>query len=65
MNKGILKDAVLLFFITLVAGFALGLVHEITLKPIAAAQLLRLRLPIRRFMQMPQNSGSMILLRQL
>ncbi len=39
MNKGILKDAVLLFFITLVAGFALGLVHEITLKPIAAAQL--------------------------
>lgn len=36
MNK-IVKDALLLTLITVVAGGALGLVHEITLKPIAAA----------------------------
>ena len=37
--KGIMKDAVILFVITLIAGFALGAVHEITLEPIAKAQL--------------------------
>lgn len=37
--KGIIKDAVILCVITLIAGFALGLVHEVTLEPIAAAQL--------------------------
>lgn len=37
--KGIVKDAVVLCVITLIAGFALGLVHEVTLEPIAAAQL--------------------------
>ncbi len=37
--KGIMKDALVLFAITLIAGFALGAVHDITLEPIAKAQL--------------------------
>ena len=37
--KGIIKDAVFLFIITLIAGVCLGAVHEITLEPIAQAQL--------------------------
>ena len=36
--KGIVKDAVILFVITLIAGVCLGAVHEITLEPIAQAQ---------------------------
>ena len=36
--KGIIKDAVILFIITLIAGVCLGAVHEITLEPIAQAQ---------------------------
>ena len=35
----ILKDAAILFIITLIAGFALGFVHEITLPAIEAQQL--------------------------
>ncbi len=39
-KKGtILKDAVILFVITLIAGFALGFVHEITLPAIEAQNL--------------------------
>ena len=34
-----MKDAFLLFVITLVAGACLGAVHEVTLEPIAKAQL--------------------------
>ena len=34
--KGIMKDAFLLFVITLVAGACLGAVHEVTLEPIAS-----------------------------
>ena len=37
--KGILKDAAILFVITLIAGLCLGAVHEVTLDPIAKAQL--------------------------
>lgn len=37
MKKSIIKDALILCLITLVAGFLLGVVHEITLEPIAAA----------------------------
>lgn len=37
--KGIVRDAIILFFITLFAGLALGAVHEVTLEPIAQAQL--------------------------
>ena len=37
MKKTIIKDALILCLITLVAGFLLGVVHEITLEPIAAA----------------------------
>ena len=36
--KKIVRDALILFLITLVAGVALGAVHEITLDPIAKAQ---------------------------
>ncbi len=36
--KGIIKDALILFAITLIAGVLLGGVHEVTLGPIAAAQ---------------------------
>lgn len=39
MNNGIIKDAGILFLITLIAGVLLGGVHEITAAPIAAAQL--------------------------
>ena len=37
--KGIMKDASILFAITLIAGVCLGAVHEVTKAPIAAAQL--------------------------
>ena len=37
MKKSIIKDALILFLITIVAGFGLGAVHEITLEPIAIA----------------------------
>lgn len=36
-KNSIAKDALILFAITIIAGFALGVVHEITLEPIAAA----------------------------
>lgn len=38
MNKGILKDCVILFVITLVAGLLLGIVYEVTKTPIAAQE---------------------------
>lgn len=37
MKKSIIKDALILFVITIIAGFGLGAVHEITLDPIAKA----------------------------
>lgn len=37
MKNTIVKDALILFLITVIAGFGLGAVHEITLEPIAAA----------------------------
>lgn len=37
MNNKIVHDAIILTAITLIAGFMLGLVHDITLKPIEAA----------------------------
>lgn len=37
--KGIMKDAAILFVITLIAGICLGGVHEVTKGPIAEAQL--------------------------
>ena len=37
--SNIIKDAVTLFLITLISGFALGAVHEITLEPIAQAKI--------------------------
>ena len=37
MKNKIVHDAMILTVITLVAGFLLGLVHEITLEPIAKA----------------------------
>ncbi len=36
-ERTIVRDALILFAITIIAGFALGVVHEITLEPIAAA----------------------------
>jgi len=40
MNKlGFIKDALILFAITLVSGAALGGVYEITKAPIAAAEM--------------------------
>lgn len=39
MNKGIIKDTVILFIITLIAGICLGGVHEITAEPIRQAQI--------------------------
>ena len=36
--KGIVKDAMMLFLITLIAGALLGAVHEVTLEDIAKAQ---------------------------
>jgi len=37
MKNKIIHDAVILTVITLIAGFLLGLVHDITLEPIAKA----------------------------
>ncbi len=37
-NHSIIHDALILFLITVIAGFALGAVHEITLEPIEAAE---------------------------
>lgn len=37
MKNTIVKDTIILFLITVIAGFGLGAVHEITLEPIAAA----------------------------
>ena len=37
MNKAVVKDALILTIITLIAGVLLGLVHEVTLEPIAIA----------------------------
>ena len=37
MNKSIIKDALILFVITLIAGFGLGAVHQITAEPIEKA----------------------------
>ena len=39
MNKQIIHDALILAAFTLVLGFILALVHDITLKPIEAANL--------------------------
>ena len=38
-KSGIIKDAVALFVITLIAGALLGLVNQITKEPIAKAEL--------------------------
>lgn len=38
MNKSLVKDALILFAITLVSGVLLGIVYEITKEPIAKAQ---------------------------
>jgi electron transport complex protein RnfG len=38
MNKGIVKDCIVLFVITLIAGLLLGVVHEVTKAPIAAQE---------------------------
>ncbi|MDO4554668.1 MAG: RnfABCDGE type electron transport complex subunit G [Lachnospiraceae bacterium] len=38
MNKGIVKDCIILFVITLVAGLLLGAVYEVTKNPIAAQE---------------------------
>ncbi len=38
MKNTIIKDTIILFLITLISGVALGVVHEVTLEPIAAAQ---------------------------
>ncbi len=39
MNKGIIRDTVILFIITLIAGICLGGVHEITAEPIRQAKI--------------------------
>ena len=36
--KGIIKDCLILFVITLIAGAALGVVYEVTKEPIAAQE---------------------------
>lgn len=38
MNKAIIKDCLILFIITLIAGCALGVVYEVTKAPIAAQE---------------------------
>jgi electron transport complex protein RnfG len=38
MNKGIIKDCIVLFVITLIAGLLLGVVYEVTKAPIAAQE---------------------------
>lgn len=38
MNKAMIKDCLILFIITLIAGIALGIVYEVTKEPIAAQE---------------------------
>lgn len=38
MNKAMIKDCLILFIITLIAGVALGIVYEVTKEPIAAQE---------------------------
>lgn len=38
MNKAVIKDCLILFIITLIAGCALGVVYEVTKEPIAAQE---------------------------
>ena len=51
MNK-ILKNTLILTAITLIAGLGLGLVHEITLNPIAQAQEKAKKKPGRLYFRM-------------
>lgn len=53
MNQ-IIKNTIILFVITLVAGICLGTVHDITLDPIAQAQEEQLLKLIRKFTRMRQ-----------
>lgn len=53
MNQ-IIKNTIILFVITLVAGICLGTVHDITLDPIAQAQRQQLLKLIRKFTRMRQ-----------
>ncbi|MFR4511612.1 MAG: hypothetical protein ACLT4E_06085 [Clostridium sp.] len=53
--KGILKDAAILFVITLVAGLCLGAVHEVTLDPIAKAPEAQLPKLIKKYSRKQQN----------
>ena len=53
-KSGIIKDAVALFVITLIAGALLGLVNQITKEPIAKAELTA-KEHIKLFLQMEKN----------
>lgn len=53
MNQ-IIKNTIILFVITLVAGICLGTVHDITLDPIAQAQEAAATKLIRKFTRMRQ-----------
>ena len=53
--KGILKDAAILFVITLVAGLCLGAVHEVTLDPIAKAQEAAATKTYKKYSRKQQN----------
>ena len=48
-QSGFVKDAIILFAITLISGLVLGFVYDITKAPIAAAaRILRRMKPIRQ-----------------
>ena len=53
MKNKIIHDTIILTVITIVAGFLLGLVHDITKKPIADAEFKSSRQLTRRYLQTP------------
>ena len=55
MNKSIIKDALILFVITLIAGFGLGAVHQITAEPIEKANYNIQQEAIKPYSRMLQN----------
>ena len=63
MNKRIVHDALILTAFTLVLGFILALVHEVTAKPIEAANLAAAhRKHIRQYFRMQNHLRNMIMM---
>ena len=63
MNKQIIHDALILAAFTLVLGFILALVHDITLKPIEAANLATAQAAYKEVFKDADGFKAMIMMR--